>query len=146
MTENTGTQPRGTLATCLFFTKSSTLVASVYPYLGKDFIDFSGNSDCRRNVEFFPPVNRGSLELQPAHNKPLKQFRPIILFHCEQNSSISQLTINTGSPPSPIEIYGKTPSDFNRSCSRPWGFQRPDMQCFSVLPPSATGQAFGFVK
>lgn len=62
---------------------------------------------------FFPPVNRGSLELQPAHNKPLKQFRPIILIHCEQSFNISLLTINIGSPPSPIEIYGKTPSDFS---------------------------------
>lgn len=53
MTENTETQPTGTSAMCLFFTKSSTLVASVYPYSGKDFIDFSGNSDCTRNVEFF---------------------------------------------------------------------------------------------
>lgn len=52
MTGNTGTQPTGTSAMCLFFTKS-TLVASVYPYSGKDFIDFSGNSDCIRNVEFF---------------------------------------------------------------------------------------------
>lgn len=95
---------------------------------------------------FFPPVNRGSLELQLAHNKPLKQFRPIILIHCEQSFSISPLTINIGSPPSPIEIYGKTPSDFNRSCSRPWGFQRPDMRRFSVLPTLTTGQTFGFVK
>ena len=95
---------------------------------------------------FFPPVNTGSLELRPAHNKPLKQFRPIIPIHCEQSFSISQLTINIGSPPSPIEIYGKTPSDFNRSCSRPWGFQRPDMRWFSILPTLTTGQTFGFVK
>lgn len=146
MTENTGRQPTGTSVMCLFFAKSFTLVANVYPYSGKDFIDFSGNSDCTRNAEFFHPVNRGSLELQPAHNKPLKQFRPIILIHCEQNFSISQLTINIGSPPSPIEIYGKTPSDFNRSCSRPWGFQRPDMQWFSTLHTRTTGQTFGFVK
>jgi len=53
MTENIGTQPIGTSVTCLFFTKSFTLVESVYPYSGKDFIDFSGNSDCTRNVEFF---------------------------------------------------------------------------------------------
>lgn len=69
MTENTGRQPTDTSVTCLFFTKSFTSVANVYPYRGKDFIDFSGNSDCTRNAEFFPPVNRGSLELQPAQDR-----------------------------------------------------------------------------